>query len=78
MILIIGIDLSIMQYGLLNDLPQNNCFRCNSFIDLKYILAVRIAPKFTSNAVKVSITIERLVIRNPSINCDYLKTNIQF
>ena len=63
-----GIDLSIMQYGLLNDLPQNNCLRCNSLIDLKYIFAVRIAPKFTSNAVNVSITTERLVIRNPSIN----------
>ena len=67
-----------MQYGLLNDLPQNNCFRCNSFIDLKYMFAVRIAPKLTSNAVKKRITIERLVIRNPSINWDYIKTNIQF
>ena len=66
--LIIGIDLSIMQYGLLNDLPQNNCLRCNSLIDLRYILAVRIAPKFTSNIVKTSITIERLVMRAPSIN----------
>ena len=59
MILIIGIDLSIMQYGLLNDLPQNNCLRCSSFIDLMYILAVKIAPKFTNNAVKTSIIIER-------------------
>ena len=57
-----------MQYGLLNDFPQNNCFRRNSFIDLKYILAVKIAPKFTSNAVKTSIAIEWLVMRNPSIN----------
>ncbi len=56
-----------MQYGLLNDLPQNNCLRCNSFIDLRYILAVSTAPKFTSNAVKKSIKTERLVIRGPSI-----------
>ena len=68
MILIIGTNLSIIQYGLLNDLPQNNCFRCNSFIDLIYILAVKIAPKFTNNAVKTSITIERLIIRKPIIN----------
>ena len=67
MILIIGMNLSIMRYGLLNDLPQNNCFRCNSLIDLRYIFAVRIAPKFTSNAVKTSITTERLVIRNPPL-----------
>ena len=66
--LIIGVNLSTMQYGLLNDLPQNNCLRCNSFIDLRYILAVKIAPRFNSNAVKTSITIERLVIRNPCIN----------
>ena len=66
--LIIGVNLSTMQYGLLNDLPQNNCLRCNSFIDLIYILAVKIAPKFTNNAVKSSITVERLVIRKPSIN----------
>ena len=59
MILIIGTNLSFMQYGLLNDLPQNSCLRCNSFIDLIYILAVNIAPKFTKNAVKASITIER-------------------
>ena len=58
-----------MQYGLLNDLPQNNCLRCNSFTELRYILTVSIAPKFTSNAVKKSITKERLVIRRPSINC---------
>ena len=56
-------NLSIMQYGLLNALPQNNCLRCNSLIDLIYILAVRIAPKFTSKAVKRSITRERLVIK---------------
>ena len=68
MILIIGTKLSIMQYGLLNDLPQNNCFRCNSFIDLIYILAVKIAPKFINNAVKTSISIDRLVIRKPSTN----------
>ena len=54
-----GMSSSIMRYGLLNDLPQNNCLRCNSFIDLMYILAVNIAPKFTKNAVKASITIER-------------------
>ena len=54
-----GTNLSIMQYGLLNDLPQNNCLRCSSFIDLMYILAVKIAPKFTNNAVKTSIIIER-------------------
>ena len=65
MILIIGIDLSIMQYGLLNDLPQNNCFRCSSFMDLMYILAVNSAPKFISNAVNASITTDRLVIRRP-------------
>ena len=59
-------NLSIMRYGLLNDLPQNNCLRCNSFIDLRYILAVKIAPKFTSNAVNTSITTERLVIKRPS------------
>ena len=68
MILIIGTNLSIMQYGLLNDLPQNNCLRCNSFIELMYILAVKIAPKFTNKDVKTSINIERLVIRKPSIN----------
>ena len=62
--LIIGMNLSFMQYGLLNDLPQNNCLRCNSLIDLIYILTVRIAPKFISNAVKASITKERLVIIN--------------
>ena len=67
MILIIGTELSIMQYGFLNDLPQNNCLRCNSLIDLIYILTVRIAPKFISNAVKASITKERLVIRNPPL-----------
>ena len=66
--LIIGMELSIMQYGLLNDLPQNNCLRCNSFIELIYILTVKIAPKFTNNAVKTSITIERLVIRKLPIN----------
>ena len=78
MILIIGIDLSIMQYGLLNDLPQNNCLRCNSFIDLIYILAVKIAPKFTNNAVKTSITIERLVMRKPSIKKIILKQIVFF
>ena len=67
MTLIIGTNLSIMQYGLLNDLPQNNFLRCNSLIDLRYILTVRIAPKFISNAVKASITKERLVIRNPPL-----------
>ena len=67
MILNIGINLSIIQYGFLNDLPQNNCLRCNSFIDLIYILAVSIAPKFSSNAVKTSISTERLVIRRPPI-----------
>ena len=56
-----------MQYGLLNDLPQNSCLRCNSFIDLRYMLAVSIAPKLTSNAVNTSIKTERLVIRGPSI-----------
>ena len=75
MILIIGTNLSIMQYGLINDLPQNNCLRCNSFIDLIYILAVKIAPKLINNAIKASITIERLVIRNPpSIKFNH-KTN---
>ena len=68
MILIIGIELSIMQYGLLNDLPQNNCLRCNSFIDPRYILAVRTTPKFNRNTVNASINIERLVMRKPSIN----------
>ena len=68
MILINGMKLSMMQYGLLKDLPQNNCLRCNSFIDLIYILAVKIAPKFTNNAVKTSINIERLVIKKPSNN----------
>ncbi len=56
-----------MQYGLLNDLPQNNCLCCNSFIDLRYILAVKIAPRFIRNDVKTSIATERLVIRKPSI-----------
>ena len=60
-----GMSSSIMRYGLLNDLPQNNCLRCNSFIDLMYILAVNSAPKFISNAVKTSITTDRLVIRRP-------------
>ncbi len=59
-------NLSIMQYGLVNDLPQNNCLRCSSLIDLIYILTVRIAPKFTSNTVKTSKTKERLVIKRPS------------
>ena len=78
MILIIGMNLSIMQYGLLNDLPQNNCLRLNSFIDLIYILAVKIAPKFTNNAVKTSITTERLVIGKPTINSITLKQFILF
>ena len=60
-----GMSSSIMRYGLLNDLPQNNCLRCNSFIDLMYILAVNSAPKFISNAVETSITQDRLVIRRP-------------
>ena len=64
-----------MQYGLLNDFPQNNFFRCNSLIDLRYILTVRIAPKFISNAVKASITRERLVNRKPSINCNNIRSN---
>ena len=68
MILIIGTKLSFIQYGLLNDLPQNNCLRCNSFIELMYIFAVKIAPKFTNNAVRTSITIERMFIRELSIN----------
>ena len=33
--LIIGVNLSIMQYGLLNDLPQNNFFRCSSLTELR-------------------------------------------
>ena len=61
-------NFSIIEYGLLDDLPQNNCLRCSSFIDLRYILAVSIAPKFTSNAVKTSTTTEMLVIRRTSIN----------
>ena len=67
-----------MQYGLLNDFPQNNCFRCNSFIDLKYMFAVRIAPKLTSNAVKVRITIERLVIGTPPLIENILKQIFNF
>ena len=78
MILIIGIDLSIMQYELLDDLPQNNCLRCNFLIDLRYILAVRTAPKFNRNDVKTSITIERLVMRKPSINKIILKQIVFF
>ncbi len=62
MILIIGMNLSTMQYGLLDDLPQNNCLCCNSFIDLRYILTVKIAPTLISNAVKTSINVDRMVI----------------
>tara|TARA_Y100000589_G_scaffold302558_1_gene314230 strand:- start:411 stop:638 length:228 start_codon:yes stop_codon:yes gene_type:complete len=75
MIFIIGVNLSIMQYGLINDLPQNNLLRCNSFIELMYILAVRIAPKLTSNTVMKSIPIERLVIRNSPLFDNNIKTN---
>ena len=67
MTLIIGTNLSIMQYGLVNDFPQNNFLRCNDLIDLRYIFTVRIAPKLISNAVKASIRRERLVIIKPSI-----------
>ena len=67
-----GMSPSIMQYGLLNDLPQNNCLRCNSFIDLIYILVVKIAPKIISDAVKTSIKTDMLVIRRPfNINIQY-------
>ena len=73
-----GTNLSIMQYGLLNDLPQNNFLRCKALIDLRYTLTVRIAPKFINNAVKESITRERLVIRKPSINFINIRSNYFF